>query len=90
MKVKKEIIGKWASLTFTNFTSKNFDEIIKIAKENEITVTKEQLAESFDDWLNDYKSSIKLPDGFNLYHACGCNPLYFSFFYDPEYPEYKA
>jgi len=67
-----------------------FDEIIAKCKERNIEVTKDNLEESLCDWENDYKSSINLPNGYNLYHACGCNSLYFSFFYDPEYPEYKA
>ena len=68
----------------------DYESIIAVCKTKGIIVTSEQLHESHEDWLNDLKSSIELPGKYFVYHACGCNPLYFVFFFDPEYHAYKC
>ncbi len=88
--LEKNTNGK-TELEFRDFGHDvNYQEIIDACKMKNIIVTEKQLIESHEDWLGDLKSSIELPGKYFLYHPCGCNPLYFSFFFDPEYYAYKC
>ncbi len=60
----------------------DFDVIIKTCKDLDIIVTKKQLELSHEMWKADCKSYILLPNHYWLYHACGCNSLFFEFYFD--------
>ena len=64
--------------TVWNGETPDFVAMMADFKANGFNVTKEALQHNYDAWKRDYKSGYcDKENGYFLYSACGCNPLYF-------------